>query len=167
MGNLHAVNRFMVTKMFTSQAVKKICAEIKQRGSDIKIVFMGGLASVAQEQMDLHPQASGCLDVRTGYMGDTELEENIYPHTRAVLNPFFEDVNSGISVKNFESIMSGVPFLTSTFGMHGLSDEIQACASFPMPTHGDSAAFAEFFIDKIVNDTGYLEFADAFATRAP
>lgn len=168
MGNLHAVNTFMVTKLFESGAVMTICNEIAARNSDIKIFFMGGIAKVAREQRHKHPLTSSCTEVHMGFMSDSELEQNIHPHTRAVLNPFFQDVNSGISVKNFESIMSGVPFLTSEFGMHGLSDEIEACAGFPMPLRPRNAtSFAQFFIKNVIDHDGYRQFASAFAVHAP
>lgn len=167
MGNLHAVNKFMVTMLFQSGVVSKICSEISRRSSNIRLVFMGGLADVAQEQKKSHSDGTWCADVRTGYTDDKTLKQTIYPHTRAILNPFFKDVNSGISVKNFESIMSGVPFLTSEFGMHGLSDEIHDCATFPMPAKpGDPADFSEFIIDNVVDDKGYSKFARRFAQQS-
>jgi len=168
MGNLHAVNRYMVTSIFKSGAMGKICKAIERRGSSIKIRFIGGVADVAQEQKALHANSSTCVVAHTGFMSDLQFEHEIYPRARAVLNPFFEDVNSGISVKNFESIMSGIPFLTSEYGMHGLSDEIRACASFPMAENPeDATSFAKFFISHVVDDTGYLAFSREFVKLSP
>jgi len=167
MGNLHPVNKLMVTKLFGSGAVRKICQAITNHKSRVKIMFLGGLATVAKEQQALHPSGCDCTEVITGYIDDGDLASKIYPKARAILNPFFQDVNSGISVKNFESLMNGIPFLTSEFGMHGLSDEIQACASFPMVSKpGNPSVFAQFVIDHVVDNAAYNQFASAFVEQS-
>jgi len=168
MGNFHAVNKMMVSTLFESGAIGTICTAIAERSSLVRIVFMGGLSVFAEEARHAHPQNTSCVDIRSGFVSDQELERTVFPKTRAVLNPFFEDVNSGISVKNFESIMSGVPFITSKYGMHGLSDEVPACGNFPMPdAPGDRHAFANFFINNVVDGDGYAKFASAFAENSP
>lgn len=171
MGNQHPVNRKMVSLLFEDGSVARICNEIAARGSNVTLLFLGGLAEVAKELKENAKQAKqpcSCVQVRTGFISDETLEHEIFPQTRAVLNPFFEDVNSGISVKNFESIMSGVPFLTSEYGMHGLSDEIPECANFPMAGQPNNiSVFADFFIERVLEDTSYLELAREFTKHAP
>jgi len=168
MGNQHPVNKRMVSMLFEEGAVARICQEITERGNNVKLLFLGGLADVAKEMKRHSKEDCECVQVRPGFISDETLEHEIFPKTRAVLNPFFEDVNSGISVKNFESIMSGVPFLTSEYGMHGLSDEITACGSFPMPNPPNNVSvFADFFIKHILSDRGYFRFAKDFAENAP
>jgi len=166
MGDDHAVNRLMVRGLFESGAMNTICKSIRSSGSPIIIRFMGHLSFTAQEMVEAHQRASTCVQFSDGFVSDEHLQRAVYPRTRAVLNPFFRDVNSGISVKNYESIMRGVPFVTSAFGMHGLSDEIKAC-SFPVPQNPKNySEFADFFVSNIVNETNYQEFANLFARRS-
>lgn len=168
MGNKHAVNRMMVTELFTSGAMKRICQAISDKGSAVRIMFLGGVGEMAEELASEHADWSSCVIARTDFVSDEELESGIFPKQRASLNPFFADVNSGISVKNFESIMSGVPFLTSEYGMHGLSDEIEACQGFPMPADPNSARqFSDFVIENVIDNGKYLDFAEAFAENGP
>jgi len=166
-GGNHAANCMMITQLFESGAVTKICSAIEARGSPVKLKFIGGLANAVQEEMKYYPKTASCVEADAGFVSDEELKTSVYPRTRAVLNPFFEDIHSGISVKNFESIMRGVPFVTSRFGMHGLSDEVPDC-NFPVPDNPeDPNDLVDFVVSKIVNETNYVKFAEHVAERAP
>jgi len=166
-GNPHAVNTMMVNALFDSGAIGAICSAIRANGSPVKILFLGGISDVAQAQKDAHAEQATCVNILHGYVNDRMLETKILPITRAVLNPFFEDVKSGISEKNFESVMSGVPFVTSSYGMHGLADEVQSCSGYPLPKlPNDPKYFAEFFIEHIVHESGYQQFASSFEKRS-
>jgi len=165
-GDSHAANRMMITKLFESGAVAKMCSAIADHGSPIKLKFMGALAEIAQEEMSANPETASCAEAVVGFVSDEELKTSVYPRTRAMLNPFFEDMHSGISVKNFEAIMRGVPFLTSVFGMHGLSDEISDC-EFPMAkTPAHASGLVELFVSNIVNETNYAHFVEDFKEQA-
>jgi len=170
MGNHHAVNKQMVNHMFEHGIVGHICRQIKERKSNVKLFFMGGLASFAKAAAS-HQKGKtdmSCVVTKTGFVPDAVLRTKIIPRTRAVLNPFFFNVNSGISVKNFESVMMGVPFITHRWGMHGLSDEFGPCGWYPMPTEPHSAeGFQEFFVRNVISRTGYAKFAEKFRTISP
>jgi hypothetical protein len=162
MGDMDVVNKDRVSALFEdlgdgSTIMSMICRAIKSSlSSTIQIMFMGGLAGLAEP---LITDSTPCAIADKRPITDSELEHSIYPYTRAVLNPVFKDI-SGISVRNYESITSGVPFVTSSFGMRGLSDEIDACTFFPMPKDpSNKTEFAEFFISSIVYNDRYPHFA--------
>jgi len=161
MGDMDTVNKDRVSALFEdlgdgSTIMSMICRAIKSTSSTIQIMFMGGLARFAEK---LITDSTPCAIADGRTISDYELQHSINPYKKAVLNPYFKDVNSGISVNNYKSIMSGVPFVSSSFGMHGLSDEIDACAFFPMPKDpSNKTEFAEFFISNIVYKDRYQHF---------
>lgn len=165
MGNNHAVNSKVVHELFDSGAITHICSRIKLYQSRVRIMFMGGLSVDAKKARDAHYSTGdmSCVIIAEGSLSQEEWKHQIYPRTRAVLNPFFEKIDSGISAKSFESVMMGVPFITSQYGMHGLSDEFEPCTWFPMPKNpSDTSEFENFVIRNVVDPRGYQQFVEKF-----
>jgi len=168
MGNHHPVNTRNLEEMFGSGAVNSICNEIERRSSPVKLLLTGAMTGVAQRLMDKEKGNTNCVEIRDGFVSNEELAQEILPQTRAIMNPFFFDAKSGISVKSFEAIMEGFPLLTSFFGLHGLND-IPDCI-FPQPEQPSSAAsFKDFVIKHVVIDDGprgYRNFSQYFGKAA-
>lgn len=164
MGNNHPVNARMVKEFFHSGTVGKICDAVETMKSNVKILFLGDIGALAADVRREHMGTSNveCTEARAGRIPDAELQKDIWPQTRAVLNPFFADVESGLSVKSYQAIAQGIPLVTSVYGMRGLL-AVEGCA-FPAAPAGDalSSGFAQFFVDNIVDEAGYELFANKF-----
>lgn len=156
MGNHHPVNTKNLEELFDSGALNDICNEIEKRESPVKLLLTGAMTAVANRLLQSHRQVNTkCVEIREGFVSNEELATTILPQTRAIMNPFFFDVKSGISVKSFEAIMEGFPLVTSYFGLHGLND-IPECI-FPQPTDPMAASsFKDFLLTHIVDDDGPL-----------
>lgn len=168
MGNHHPVNTKNLEELFDSGALNDICNEIESRSSPIKLLLTGAMTSVAQRIMARTRGNTKCVYIRDGFVSNQELSSDILPQTRAIMNPFFFDVKSGISVKSFEAIMEGFPLLTSFYGLHGLND-IPQCV-FPQPERPSSAeSFKDFLIKHVVIEDGlqgYRNFSKYFSKAA-
>lgn len=165
-GNKHAVNNLMVDFLFNTGIITALCDAIKSRNSPVRILFMGGLAADAQEAAKNQANV-GCINITTGFVDADALENQVFPVTRAFLNPFFKDVDSGISVKNFEAISRKIPVITHDYGLRSLSDEIPDCSRFPMPlAPEDPKDFVSFFVENVVDDEGYTKFSTEFTAAS-
>lgn len=163
MGNHHVVNSKMISILFESGAVRDICAEIGRRWSKVRLLFIGGVADLVQQYVDAIPGSTQCVETHPGSITENSFEKDVQPRIRAMLNPFFEDVDSGISVKTFEAIMGRVPVITSIYGLRGLADEMEACSHFPIPRDpSDTQQFTAFIINNVVDTAGYLNFSRRF-----
>jgi len=157
-GNHHAVNSLMIKYLFNQGAISAICRSIRNYGSPVRLLFMGGLADGVRAAA-ASTSDTDCVDTNEGDIDSEEFRHKIQPNLRAWLNPFFEDVHSGVSVRNFAALLSGTPVVTSAFGMHGLSDEVFQCKGYPMPANASSPVdFVQFFIDNVVHNSGYIAF---------
>lgn len=166
LGNGHQGNLRAIQSLFRSGAIREICRAIKERRSLLKVSFLGGLAAYALTEMKaLDVEAAECVNASPGYVSDEELNDHIMPRTRAILNPLFEDLNSGISVKNHEALMSYTPSVTTRFALHGL-DETPGCDGLPFPDPREADDFVDFFVRHVVEDPGYCAFVSEFRTYA-
>lgn len=163
--NNHVVNRQNVGKLFKSGAVARICDAVRLKRSPVKLLFLGGIANEARTLVNATRGSTDCVEVVDKFVQEEDLRSSILPNTRAVLNPFFFDVRSGISVKTYEAIMGGYPFITSKFGLHGLLD-IQGC-SFQTPQDPENLDdFASFVVQNVVEDSGYRRFIRQFSAAS-
>jgi len=123
--NDHAENRRFVSELVVGGHLERICnltQEITGIGAQqLKVYFIGNIARYVKftfpDQVSSLQQS--CLRLKYD-ISMKQLEERILPNTLAILNPFLETVNSGISVKTFEAVAMGIPIVTSTAGFRGL-----------------------------------------------
>jgi hypothetical protein len=125
--NDHAENRKFVSELVTGGHLERICnvtQEITGIGSQqMKIYLIGNIARYVKftfpDQVSRLSSETGCLRFKFD-ITMKQLEERILPNTAAILNPFLETINSGISVKTFEAVAMGIPIVSSIAGFRGL-----------------------------------------------
>lgn len=168
MGNNHPVNLLNIAHLFDDGIVARICSEVRKVGSPVKILFLGPLAKEVHHfkmKAPGAPKSTQCVEIVDGLVGEKELAENYLPQTRAVLNPFFFDVRSGISVKSFEAVTAGFPFITSAYGLHGLR-HIGECQFPVVEQPADAESFSRFVLERVIDDAGYYAFAQSFLAQS-
>jgi len=125
-------NSIFIKRLMNSGGLKRICDSIWALPKSAKrpqIFFVGTIAKWMQDEFkdsikDLRGSNNvGCVrfedDVTMDRMND------ILHRSIAVLNPFVREIPSGISVKTYEAVATGMPLLTSLEGFRGIED----CAS--------------------------------------
>merc|ERR1719293_551859 len=73
---------------------------------------------------DLGGSNKGCVRLKHD-VSMHRMQNDILPKSVAILNPFLEEIPSGISVKTYEAVATCMPLVTSLEGFRGLED----CAS--------------------------------------
>jgi hypothetical protein len=129
--NKHLENVKFVREFFISGGLEKVCAGIDNlhaqghsSKSTPKVLFVGGICSYIEESLgkqlrSLRARHSSCVELR-GEVSTFDLYHEIYPQSRAVVNPIPSVLTTGISVKTYQSIALQVPLITSQNGLRGL-----------------------------------------------
>jgi len=137
--NDHAANKEFTERLFSTGAVNRWC----ERAATV--MFVGTIGSFVN---GIRPQYPGLPDdcvVSAGVQSDRVLAQHIMPRTLAVINPFWRDLRSGVSVKSFEALAAGVPFVTSVFGLRGLED----CGPLDLALGAKQADDVEEYVDYV------------------
>lgn len=165
-GNDHAENRRFVSELVTGGHLDDICnstGAILARGSTYKffqIYFVGTIARFLQGAFpdEVAQLKQSCVRLR--YEVSMEhLEERILPNTVAILNPFLETVESGISVKTFEAVAMGIPIVTSMAGFRGLEDCGARLDQAGLLATNTAAGYVDVIRNKLLNPEASLAFA--------
>jgi len=128
--NDHQQNRRFVSELLTTGALKRICDSISGLPEGTRrplVLFVGTIAwYLTQQYADLvrDLRLNGCVRIKRE-VSMQQLQHDILPKSVAILNPFLEEIPSGISVKTYEAVATCMPLVTSLEGFRGLED----CAS--------------------------------------
>jgi len=156
--NDHAENRKFVSELVTGGHLERICnftQEITGIGSQqMKIYFIGNIARFVKfnfpDQVSRLSSETGCLRFKFD-ISMKQLEERILPNTAAILNPFLETINSGISVKTFEAVAMGIPIVTSIAGFRGLEKCGARLNEAGLLATNSASGYVDLIRNKLVN----------------
>jgi len=157
-GNDHAENRRFVSELVTGGHLTDICnstGAILARGGKYKffqIYFVGTIARFLQITFpdEVAQLKQSCLRLRYEISME-QFEERILPNTVAILNPFLETVQSGISVKTFEAVAMGLPIVTSVAGFRGLEECGERLSQAGLLSTNTAAGFVDIIKNKLAN----------------
>jgi hypothetical protein len=131
----------------------------------VRVVFAGEISNFIEDKILKNVSIKkfpeyDCVDLR-GKVSDSEFKDDIVPTTRAVLNPFLEKVQSGISVKSWEAIANTLPLITSKEGLHGLGCAEKTLSRsghlYKRDTPGETKNFMDFVVKNALNPRRYLK----------
>jgi len=159
-GNDHAENRRFVSELVTGGHLERICALQRDGAGGLKVCFVGSISRYIQETYPSEVSHLRRKCLRLKYEISTQqLEEKILPITAAILNPFLEPVNSGISVKTFEAVAMGIPIVTSMAGFRGLEDCGARLDQAGLLATNTAAGYVDVIRNKLLNPEASLAFA--------
>lgn len=114
----HKVNQDMTNRMFEGGMLEKLCAIAN-------VHFVGNIKGHIEILMKDNGKFANCVRFNKK-MRDAKLVTEVLSKTLAIVNPFFYDVGTGISVRSYEAIAAAIPVITSDFGLRGL----EACGDY-------------------------------------
>jgi hypothetical protein len=157
--NDHAENRRFVSELVTGGHLEQICSLRSIGARALKVCFVGSIARYIQMTYPREVSRLQRYCLRLKYEISTQqLEEKIFPMTVAILNPFLETVNSGISVKTFESVAMGMPIVTSMAGFRGLEECGTRLDQAGLLATNTAAGYVDVIKNKLVNPETSLAF---------
>jgi len=154
--NDHNVNDDFLAQFFASGVIERLCA-----GGAV-LVFVGAIGDFVNFVRPLFPHVGKDCLYTEGLLSGMALERFVMPKTLAMLNPYFEDLGTGISVKSYEALAAAMPVVTSVHGLRGLEDCGATSAGVVLPPKDadDPDAYARFVEGRVLNATEYPKLVD-------
>jgi hypothetical protein len=172
-GNKHLENVKFVRQFFVSGGLDKVCAGIDNLHSQghsskstPKVLFVGGICSYIEESLgkqlsSLRARHSNCVELR-GAVSTFDLYHEIFPRSRAVINPIPSILTTGISVKTYQSIALQVPLITSQNGLRGLEHcraelDSRQLLALESPLH-----YSDMIVSRLLDSNASCEFQQQY-----
>lgn len=106
-------------------------------------MFVGTIGEHVKSLTRYNPTLPSNCVLTAGVQSRAILAKRILPRTLAILNPFWRDLRSGVSVKSYEALAAGVPLVTSIHGLRGL----ESCGAPKLALGLKEADDAEQYVD--------------------
>ncbi|CAK0878304.1 unnamed protein product [Prorocentrum cordatum] len=153
--NDHAENRRFVSELVSGGHLDEICDKTEAVPSGIrrlKVVFVGAISRYMMSKFPgkMARLRKSCVLMKMEVSME-QLQRDIMPQTLALLNPFLDTVNSGISVKTFEAVAMGVPIVTSMAGFRGLEECGKRLERAGLLASGTAAGYVDLISTKLVD----------------
>lgn len=161
--NDHAENRRFVSELMTGGYLEQICNKTKRVPFGIRRLRVYFIGSISRYLMGNFPRQVKKLRkscVRLKYdLSMQQLQEEVFPKTLALLNPFLDAVKSGISVKTFEAVAMGVPVVTSLAGFRGLEQCGRRLDKAGLLTPSTAPGYVDFISNRLVDPESAAQFS--------
>jgi len=154
--NDHAENRKFVSELVTGGHLERICNLTRSitgiGAQEMKVYFIGNIARYVKFTFpeEVSRLKDSCLRFKYE-ITMKQLEERVLPNTVAILNPFLETLNSGISVKTFEAVAMGIPIVTSMAGFRGLEKCGARLNEAGLLATNTAAGYVDIIRNKLIN----------------
>lgn len=143
--NDHVANREFTERLFSSGVADRWCKK------SLTLMFVGTISDYVASLRPFYPGLPSSCVLTVGVQSRTVLAQRILPRTLAILNPFWRDLRSGISVKSYEALAAGVPLVTSVHGLRGLEFCGAPKLALGLKEADDVAQYADF-VDRLLLD---------------
>merc|ERR1719220_371441 len=153
--NDHAVNREFTARLFSLGVAREWCRKF------VTLLFVGTISNYVGELARSHlGLPDGCI-VAAGVQSRRVLAQQILPRTLALLNPFWRDLKSGISVKSYDAVAAGIPLVTSVHGLRGLKSCGAPKLALGAKEADDESQYIDFVERLLFNPDNYALLAEA------
>jgi len=171
--NKHLENIKFVREFFISGGLEKVCAGIDSLHSQEpsstshpKVLFVGGICSYIEESLEkqlrsLRARHGNCVELR-GEVSTFDLYHEIFPQSRAVVNPIPSVLTTGISVKTYQSVALRVPLITSQNGLRGLEHCRAGLEARQLLALESPLDYSDMIVRRLLNASAACEFQQQY-----